>query len=210
MLFSFHFKRFASFMSNVKLSSIKPTSAATTPSDAVEVSIVIPCLDEEDTLENCIRIAQRAIEKSRLKAEIIVADNNSSDNSAEIAQRNGARVVLVKEKGYGHALMGGIAAAKGKFIVMGDADESYDFSEIPKFIEKLYEDADFVLGCRFPNGGGKISAGSMSFLHRWIGNPMFSLLVRWWFRVPVHDVNCGFRAFTREFYEKLDLRCTGM
>lgn len=200
-------------MSNVKLSSInsiKPTSAATIPSDAVEVSIVIPCLDEEDTLENCLRIAREAIEKSRLNAEIIVADNNSTDNSAQIARRNGARVVLIKEKGYGHALMGGIAAAKGKFIVMGDADESHDLSEIPNFIEKLSQDFDFVLGCRFPKGGGRISRDSMSFLHRWIGNPMFSLLVRRWYRVPVHDVNCGFRAFTREFYEKLDLRCTGM
>jgi len=183
---------------------------ASIPSQAIEVSIVIPCLDEEDTLENCIRIAQEAIEKCRLKAEIIVADNNSTDNSAEIARRNGARVVLVREKGYGHALMGGIAAAKGKFIIMGDADESHDLSEIPKFIEKLNEDFNFVLGCRFPKGGGKIASDSMSFLHRWVGNPMFSLLVRWWYRVPVNDVNCGFRGFTREFYDKLDLRCTGM
>ncbi len=197
-------------MSTVKSTSIKPTTAASIASQAVEVSIVIPCLDEEDTLENCIRIAQEAINKLGVKAEIIVADNNSTDDSAEIARRNGARVVLVKEKGYGHALMGGIAAANGKFIIMGDADENHDLSEIPKFIEKLNENFNFVLGCRFPKGGGIISSDSMSFLHRWVGNPMFSLLVRWWYSVPVHDVNCGFRGFTREFYNKLDLRCTGM
>ncbi len=204
------FQYLDSFMPDIKLSSIKPTSAASTSLESVEVSIVIPCLDEEDTLENCLRIAREAIEKTRLTAEIIVADNNSTDNSAQIARSNGARVVMVKEKGYGHALMGGIAEAKGKFIVMGDADESHDFSEIHKFIEKLNENFDFVLGCRFPKGGGRISADSMSFSHRWIGNPMFSLLVRRWYLVPVHDVNCGFRAFTKEFYEKLDLRCTGM
>jgi glycosyltransferase involved in cell wall biosynthesis len=197
-------------MSTVKLSSIKPIIGTSAFSEDIEVSIVIPCLDEADTLENCIRAAQEAIEKSQANAEIIIADNNSTDGSDEIARRNGARVVLVKEKGYGYALMGGIAAAKGKFIVMGDADESHDLLEIPKFIEKLHEDFDFVLGCRFPKGGGKITSGSMSFLHRWIGNPMFSLLVRRWYRIPVHDVNCGFRGFTREFYEKLDLRCTGM
>lgn len=197
-------------MSTVKLFSPKTSVTASTSSETVDVSIVIPCLDEEDTLEKCLRKAREAIEKSHINAEIIVADNNSSDNSAEIAAKNGARVISVKDKGYGHALMGGIAAARGKFIVMGDADESHDFAEIPKFIAKLSENFDFVLGCRFPAGGGEISSDSMSFLHRRIGNPLFSLLVRRWYRVPVHDVNCGFRAFTREFYEKLDLRCTGM
>lgn len=198
-------------MSTVELFSTKKSvSVASIASESIEVSIVIPCLDEADTLENCIRRARESIEKSRLNAEIIVADNNSTDDSAAIARRCGARVVPVAEKGYGHALMGGIAAAQGKFIVMGDADESHDLAEIPKFVEKLREDYDFVLGCRFPAGGGEISSDSMSFLHRRIGNPMFSLLVRCWYRVPVHDVYCGFRGFTREFYDKLDLRCTGM
>lgn len=197
-------------MSTVNLISPKQPFSSSISSEDVEVSIVIPCLDEEDTLEYCIRKAQKAIEESCIKAEIVVADNNSIDNSAAIALRNGARVVKVIEKGYGHALMGGIAAAKGKFIVMGDADESHDLSEINKFVAKLRENYDFVLGCRFPKGGGEISSDSMSFLHRWIGNPLFSLLVRNWYHVPVHDVYCGFRGFTREFYEKLDLRCTGM
>jgi glycosyltransferase involved in cell wall biosynthesis len=124
-------------MSTVNLISAKQTFAALISSDDVEVSIVIPCLDEEDTLEYCIRKAQKAIEESGIKAEIIVADNDSIDNSTAIARRNGARLVSVKEKGYGHALMGGIAAAKGKFIIMGDADESHDLAEISKFVEKL-------------------------------------------------------------------------
>ncbi|MCA1623028.1 MAG: glycosyltransferase family 2 protein [Acidobacteria bacterium] len=197
-------------MPTVDLISAKQTFAPFISSGDVEVSIVIPCLDEEDTLEYCLQKAQKAIEESGIRAEIIVADNDSIDNSAAIAQRNGARVVLIKEKGYGHALMGGIAAAKGNFIVMGDADDSYDFTEISKFIEKLRDNFDFVLGCRFPKGGGEIATNSMPFLHRWIGNPLFSLLVRRWYRVPVHDVYCGFRGFTREFYEKLDMQCTGM
>lgn len=197
-------------MINVKSFSTDPKENLTAPSESVEFSLVIPCLNEEDTLEKCLLIARKAIADNLLNAEIVVADNNSTDNSVEIALKNNTRVVSVSEKGYGQALMGGIAAAKGKFIIMGDADESHDFSELPKFIEQLNKNFDLVLGCRFPAGGGTISSDSMSFLHRRIGNPLFSLLVRSWFHVPVHDVYCGFRGFTREFYEKLNLRCTGM
>lgn len=197
-------------MLNAKVSSIEAKNEICESNQQFDVSIVIPCLDEADTLANCLSKARAAISESRINAEIIVADNDSTDNSAEIAKNNGARVVTVKEKGYGQALMGGIVAARGKLIVMCDADESHDLLEIPKFIAKLNENFDFVLGCRFPRGGGQIAADSMSFLHRWIGNPMFSMLVRRWYRVPVHDVNCGFRGFSKEFYEKLDLRCTGM
>ncbi|HSK73760.1 MAG TPA: glycosyltransferase family 2 protein [Pyrinomonadaceae bacterium] len=184
--------------------------SSSTNSNNTEVSIVIPCLNEADTLENCLLRAKKALLDCTENGEIIVADNNSTDDSAKIALENGAMVVSVKERGYGSALMGGISAAKGKFIVMGDADESHDLLEIPKFIEKLREGFDIAQGCRFPAGGGTISSGSMSFLHRRIGNPFFSLLVRRWFNAPIHDVYCGFRAFTRQFYDRLDQRCTGM
>ncbi len=181
-----------------------------TQNSDTEVSIVIPCLNEADTLETSLKRAQIALRNCTESGEIIVADNGSSDNSAEIASRNGARVVKVEERGYGSALMGGIAAAKGKYIVMGDADESHDLSETPRFIEKLREGYDLAQGCRLPSGGGTITEGSMSFLHRHLGNPFFSFLVRRWFHSPLHDVYCGFRAFTKDFYYSLDQRCTGM
>jgi glycosyltransferase involved in cell wall biosynthesis len=116
----------------------------------------------------------------------------------------------VTEKGYGSALMGGIAAARGKYILMGDADESYDFREIPSFLSKLRAGYELVQGCRLPAGGGTVMPGAMPFLHRWWGNPMFSWLARGWFRAPVQDVYCGMRAFTRVHYERLAQRCTGM
>ena len=122
----------------------------------------------------------------------------------------GARVVPVAAKGYGNALMGGIAAARGRYIIMGDADDSYDFLEAPKFVQKLREGFSLVQGCRLPGGGGTVLPGAMPFLHRWLGNPMFSLMTRHWFRAPIHDVYCGLRGFTRELYDRLDQRCTGM
>ncbi len=142
--------------------------------------------------------------------EIIVADNGSTDASLAIARDLGVRIVNVKAKGYGNALMGGIEAARGKFVMMGDADDSYDFLEIPKFVDKLREGYDLVQGCRLPSGGGTVLPGAMPFLHRWWGNPMFSLMVRNWFRAPIHDVYCGMRGFTKDLYERLDQRCTGM
>jgi glycosyltransferase involved in cell wall biosynthesis len=176
----------------------------------LEVSIVMPCLNEADTLESCVTKALRALRENNLDGEVIVADNGSADGSPEIARRLGARVVPVAAKGYGHALMGGIAAARGRFIIMGDADDSYDFLETPKFVEKLRQGYDLVQGCRLPSGGGRVMPGAMPFLHRWWGNPMFSLLSRWWFRAPIHDVYCGLRGFTKELYQRLDQRCTGM
>ena len=142
-----------------------------TKSASLEVSVVMPCLNEADTLETCIRKAQTAMEEHRIAGEVIVADNGSTDGSVEIASRMGARLVPVKERGYGHALMGGIATARGRFVVMGDADDSYDFGEIPRFLEKLREGFDLVQGCRLPKGGGRILPGAMPFLHRWWGNP---------------------------------------
>src|SRR6478609_11004564 len=152
----------------------------------VEVSIVMPCLNEADTLEICVRKAVQALADANIAGEVIVADNGSTDGSQEIGARAGARVVPVVAKGYGNALRGGIAAARGKFIIMGDADDSYDFLEAPKFVKKLREGYDLVQGCRLPAGGGTVKPGAMPFLHRWWGNPMFSLLVRKWFNAPIN------------------------
>jgi glycosyltransferase involved in cell wall biosynthesis len=176
----------------------------------IELSIVMPCLNEADTLAACIERAWRGLRENGISGEVIVADNGSTDGSIEIAERAGARVVPVAARGYGSALMGGIAVARGRFVVMGDADESYDFLEVPRFIEKLRAGLDLVQGCRLPAGGGTVRPGAMPFLHRWWGNPMFSLLARWWFRAPVNDVYCGLRGFRKEFQQALDQRCTGM
>ena len=177
----------------------------------IEVSVVMPCLNEADTLETCIGKAQRAFQDNDIPGEIIVADNGSTDGSVAIAGRMGARVVHVEAKGYGNALMGGIAAAGGRFVIMGDADDSYDFLEILRFVEKLRQGYDLVQGCRLPSGRGKIMPGAMPFLHRWWGNPMFSAIVRHWFWAhTLHDVYCGLRGFTKECYNRLSQRCTGM
>jgi glycosyltransferase involved in cell wall biosynthesis len=177
---------------------------------AVELSIVMPCLNEADTLATCIQKAQRAIETHGLVAEIVIADNGSTDGSQEIARSLGARVFAVDERGYGAALMGGITAARGEYVMMGDADDSYDWAEIPRFLNKLREGFDIVQGCRLETGGGTVMPGAMPFLHRWWGNPMFTAIARWWFRTPIHDVYCGMRAFRRDMWLSLDQRCTGM
>jgi len=175
-----------------------------------ELSVVMPCLNEFDTLSTCISKAQRALSEHEIKGEIIVADNGSVDGSAEVAAQMGARVIHVAELGYGNALMAGIAASRGRYIIMGDADDSYDFLQLPRFVEKLREGYDLVQGCRLERGGGHVMPGAMPILHRLWGNPMFTLLARWWFKAPIHDVYCGLRAFTREHYDTLDQRCTGM
>ena len=176
----------------------------------VELSVVMPCLNEADTIAACVTKAVDALREHRISGEVIVADNGSTDGSQQIAASLGARVVPVSEKGYGSALMGGIAAARGKYVVMGDADDSYDFREIPAFLAKLREGYDLVQGCRLPSGGGTVMPGAMPFLHRWWGNPMFSWLARGWFHAPISDVYCGLRGFTRAHYERLGQRCTGM
>ena len=146
----------------------------------VEVSVVMPCLNEIDTIAACIVKAQHAFAQHRIDGEVIVADNGSTDGSQDIARNLGARVIPVTARGYGNALMGGIAAARGQFIIMGDADDSYDFLELPRFVEWLREGCELVQGCRLPSGGGQVLPGAMPFLHRWWGNPMFSWLVRRW------------------------------
>lgn len=176
----------------------------------IELSVVMPCLNEADTLATCIRKAQRAMAEHGIVGEIIVADNGSADGSQEIARSLGARVVPVSERGYGNALMGGIAAAEGRFVLMGDADDSYDFLELPKFVDKLREGYDLVQGCRLERGGGHVMSGAMPTLHRIWGNPMFSAMARSWFDAPISDVYCGMRGFTKNHYETLRQQCTGM
>lgn len=177
---------------------------------AIEVSIVMPCLNEADTIGTCIRKAQDTLAASGIAGEVIVADNGSADGSADIARNLGARVIPVAARGYGNALMGGIEAARGRYVIMADADESYDFGETPKFVEKLRGGYALVQGCRLPGGGGTILPGAMPALHRWVGNPILSFIARHWFRTPVHDVYCGMRGFTVDFYRRLDLQCAGM
>jgi glycosyltransferase involved in cell wall biosynthesis len=164
-----------------------------------ELSVVMPCLNEARTVGSCV-----------IAGEVIVADNGSSDGSPQIAADLGARVVAVKDKGYGSALMGGIAAARGKYVLMGDADDSYDFLEAPRFLARLREGYDLVQGCRLPRGGGEVKPGAMPLTHRWLGNPMFSAMVRIMFGAPIHDVYCGLRGFSRALYQRLNMRCTGM
>lgn len=172
---------------------------------------MVPCLNEADTLQTCIDKARQSLRENGFAGEIIVADNGSTDGSQAIALGAGARLVAVETRGYGSALMGGIGAARGRFIIMGDADDSYDFREIPKFVLKLREGFDLVQGCRLPSGGGRIMPGAMPWLHRWVGNPLLSSLVRWWFHAKaIHDVYCGLRGFTRDLHHRLDQRCQGM
>jgi glycosyltransferase involved in cell wall biosynthesis len=174
---------------------------------AVEVSIVMPCLNEVETLATCIKKAQHAIKEHHLAAEIIVADNGSTDGSQAAAINLGVKVVDVAKKGYGNALRGGIDAARGRFVIMGDADDSYDFGAISPLIDKLDEGFDLVIGNRFAGG---IEPGAMPWLHRWIGNPALTWLSRVFFKTPVGDMHCGLRGFRRDMYKKLHLRAAGM
>ena len=176
----------------------------------MKVSVVIPCLNEADTLAACIAKAREGLDACDPEGEVIVADNGSSDGSREIAVAGGARLIDVPERGYGSALLAGIREARGRWIIMGDADDSYDFREIPRFVEALAAGPELVQGCRLPSGGGTILPGAMPFLHRWVGNPLLSGLVRWWFGAPIRDVHCGLRGFRKELVERLDLQCTGM
>ena len=167
----------------------------------------MPCLNEAETLATCIQKAQKAIEHGGLAAEIIVADNGSTDGSQVIAKELGARVVPVARKGYGSALIGGINAARGRFVVMGDADDSYDFTAIAPLIDKLRDGCDLVVGNRFMGG---IESGAMPWSHRWVGNPVLTLISRIFFHTPVGDMHCGLRGFRKDAYERMRLRAIGM
>jgi glycosyltransferase involved in cell wall biosynthesis len=172
-----------------------------------ELSVVMPCLNEEKSVGGCIEQILRTFEEHDILGEVIVADNGSADRSAEIASGMGARVVSVEERGYGSALMGGIGAARGKYVIMGDADGSYDFSQIPIFLEKLRSGYEVVVGNRFRGG---IEPGAMPPLHRYFGNPVLTGIGRLFFKTPFHDFHCGLRGFTRAAYERMRMRTTGM
>ncbi|MEE4359536.1 MAG: glycosyltransferase family 2 protein, partial [Desulfococcaceae bacterium] len=176
----------------------------------LEVSVVMPCLNEAETLEGCIQEAFCAMKENGLSGEVIISDNGSTDSSPEIARKSGARVVNALEKGYGNALQTGIRAARGKYVIMGDADGSYDFGVIPLFLEKLRQGDDLVMGCRFPRYGGRIEKGAMPWKHRWIGNPVLTGLGKFFFSSSVNDFHCGIRAFRREAVLALHLRTGGM
>ena len=177
--------------------------ASTTP----ELTILMPCLNEAETLATCIRKARNFIESAGISGEVLVADNGSTDGSIEIALANGARVAHIPAKGYGAALIGGIESAKGKYTIMGDADDSYDFSDLKPFVDRLREGCDLVMGNRFKGG---IQPGAMPFLHRYLGNPVLSWLGRLFFKIEVGDFHCGLRGFNTDSVRQLNLHTTGM
>jgi hypothetical protein len=175
--------------------------------DDYEVSVVMPCLNEAKTVGVCIDKALSGLKKMKVKGEVVVADNGSTDGSQDIARSHGARVVPVAQKGYGSALQGGIADAKGKYIIMGDADDSYDFSRLEGFVERLRQGHDLVMGNRFRGG---IMPGAMPWLHRYVGNPVLSGILNLFFHSGIGDAHCGLRAFSKESYQRLGLSTPGM
>jgi glycosyltransferase involved in cell wall biosynthesis len=179
-------------------------------SESLDLTILMPCLNEAETIGRCVEKAQRSIAKSGLKGEVLIADNGSTDGSIQIAEKLGARVVPIAQKGYGNALRGGIEAARGRWIIMADSDDSYDFSAVEPFIEKLKAGYELVMGCRMPYGGGMIMPGAMPWKHRWLGNPVLSFIGRLFFHCPVTDFHCGLRGFTKDAFQKMELRTTGM
>jgi len=174
---------------------------------SLEVSVVMPCLNEAETLATCIKKAQAFFERENIDGEVVIADNGSTDGSQKIALDLKARVINVPEKGYGNALKGGIKEANGIYVMMGDADDSYDFSNMMPYISKLREGYDLVMGNRFKGG---IKKGAMPFLHRYLGNPVLSFIGRLFFNIPIGDFHCGLRGFTKEAFYKMNLRTTGM
>ncbi|MGH7941129.1 MAG: glycosyltransferase family 2 protein [Limisphaerales bacterium] len=179
-------------------------------SEALDLTILMPCLNEAETIGRCIEKAKAGLARAGVPGEILIADNGSTDGSQAIAEKLGARMVTISEKGYGSALIGGTRAARGKWILMGDADDSYDFSEADRFVNKFKEGYELVMGCRLPSGGGTILPGAMPWKNRWIGNPILSFIGRLFFKCPAHDFHCGLRGYTREAFEGLDLQTTGM
>lgn len=178
-----------------------------TTADTIELTILMPCLEEAETIEVCVRKANAFLQSRGIAGEVLVADNGSSDGSQRLAIAAGARVIAVPEKGYGAALIGGIASARGRFVIMGDADDSYDFSDLMPFVQRLREGVDLVMGNRFRGG---IGPGAMPLLHRYLGNPVLSFLGRLFFRIPIRDFHCGLRGFNCERIRELNLLTTGM
>jgi glycosyltransferase involved in cell wall biosynthesis len=183
-----------------------PSPLPPTTVDQVTVSVVIPCLNEEANIERCVRLAREVMDDAGIAGEVVVADNASEDRSAELAAAAGARVVHEPRRGYGSAYLAGFAAARGRFIVMADADLTYDFREIPRFVERLECGAELVMGDRMDN----IHPGAMPWLHRYVGNPVLTGVLNLFFRTGIKDAHCGMRALRREVLPRLDLRTTGM
>jgi len=177
---------------------------------SVDLTILMPCLNEAETIARCIAKAKVGLQRAGVTGEILIADNGSTDGSQEIATQLGARVVPIAAKGYGNALRGGIEAAYGRWILMGDADDSYDFSEADRFVKKLQAGDDVVMGCRLPSGGGVIQPGAMPWKNRWIGNPVLTSIGRLFFTCPARDFHCGLRAFTKQAFFEMDVQTTGM
>jgi glycosyltransferase involved in cell wall biosynthesis len=173
----------------------------------IVVSVVMPCLNEEETIGSCVQKALEGIRRTGLPGEVIVADNGSADRSVEIAGELGARVIHQPERGYGNAYRAGFEAARGKYIVMGDSDDTYDFTEIKSFVDKLREGNDYVLGSRF---SGQILPGAMPWLHRYVGNPVLTGILNFMFGLKSSDAHSGYRAFTKEAYRRMRLQTTGM
>ena len=195
-------------MDSSPASSPALTEHSTVPvAGPVELSVVLPCLNEAETLETCVRKAHASIARLGISGEVIVADNGSTDGSQDIARRSGARVVDIPVRGYGAALQGGIEAARGQFVIMADADDSYDLSGLDPFVSKLREGFDLVMGNRFAGG---IAPGAMPPLHRYLGNPVLTAVGRLFFRSPIRDFHCGMRGFRRDSVLGLELRTTGM
>ena len=196
-------------MTSKTVSNVKPEQSHQVkgPGDAYELTILMPCLNEEATVGLCVKKALGYLRGAKLNGEVVIADNGSTDDSQRIATAHGARVVHISERGYGSALMGGIAHARGRYVIMGDADDSYDFSDLDPFIEKFHEGYDFVIGNRFRGG---IKPGAMPFLHRYLGNPVLSWIGRNFFNIPIGDFHCGLRGFKRSAILKLGLTCEGM
>ncbi len=183
------------------------TASSSTAESPLELTIVMPCLNEAETLAICIDKAHAALRDNGIAGEVVVADNGSTDGSQQIAHDHGARLVPVPIRGYGAALNAGVHAARGRYVLMADADDSYDFAHAPRFLDKLRDGAALVMGNRFLGG---IGPGAMPPLHRYLGNPVLSFLGRWLFRTPIGDFHCGIRAFSVDAYKRLDLRTTGM
>jgi glycosyltransferase involved in cell wall biosynthesis len=192
------------------MSTLAPTSASpSTSSQDAEVplvSVVIPCLNEAENIESCVTAALEAIVRMGVHGEVVVADNNSEDDSARLAEAAGARVVVEPRRGYGSAYLAGFAASRGRYIVMADADLTYDFKEIPRFVAELEAGAELVMGDRMDN----IQPGAMPWLHQYIGNPILTGLLNLFFRTGINDAHCGMRALRRDVLARLDLRTTGM
>jgi glycosyltransferase involved in cell wall biosynthesis len=193
------------------MSTLVPTSTPPETPDVADakvplVSVVIPCLNEAENIESCVHAALEAIVRMGVHGEVVVADNNSEDDSARLAERAGARVIVERRRGYGSAYLAGFEASRGRYIVMADADLTYDFDEIPRFVAAMEDGAEMVIGDRMDN----IQPGAMPWLHQYVGNPILTGLLNLFFRTGISDAHCGMRAVRREVLPRLDLRTTGM